>query len=203
MNEEDVVVEFLTTDDPEAAAILLSIIIAYYMDNYDLEIAEFASENELSIEFNPVNKTAYEEYLTDLFIDMRLRVQEKQIELENEDKATAKALLLIFVQQNYERLKVTEMGNIKQTVQLEVVAYLQAMDYNVRIFKRWVAHSGCCDVCKALNGTTIPIDQPFLVNGQTVELASGKEFIYNYIDRGVAIAHPNDQCYIEFILIFN
>lgn len=204
MNEEDIVVEFLTTDDVNRAAILTESLLDSYMALYDEEIATFASKNDLSIDFVSMYQATYREYLMDLFIGMRERVQEKEIELQEEkDKARALALLLIFVEENYNRLKLTELGNIKQTAQLEVVQYLQANDYNVRIMKRWVAHAGACEVCQALNGVTIPIDEPFLVNGQVVELASGKEFIYNYIDRSVAIAHPNDQCYIEFILIFN
>ncbi len=205
MNEEDIVIEFLTTDDLQRAAILLTTLVDLYMAYYDEELTTFASSNDLSIDFVATNKAAYEEYLTDLFVDMRTRVKEKEIELNNEDKDEAMAfmLLLIFVEQNYNRLKLTELGNIKQTAHLEVVQYLQANDYNVKIFKKWVAHSNACEVCQALNGVTLPVDQPFLVNGQIVELANGKEFIYDYIDRGVAIAHPNDQCYIDFILDFD
>lgn len=204
MNEEDIVVEFLTTDDIDRAAILLESLLDSYMALYDEEIATFASNNDLSIDFIPMHQATYRENLMDLFIGMRERVKEKEAKLKEEkDEAIALVLLLIFVEENYNRLKLTELGNIKQTAQLEVVQYLQANDYNVRIMKRWVAHSGACEVCQALNGITIPIDEPFLVNGQIVELADGKEFIYNYIDRSVAIAHPNDQCYIEFIILFD
>lgn len=107
-----------------------------------------------------------------------------------------------YVSENYQTIDRSETSNARQLGQLHVVSEVQASSSAVKVYKRWRAHPDCCDICRALDGAIVPIDEPFLINGQVVELSNGKEFIYNYIDRGVAIAHPNDRCWIEFIIEF-
>lgn len=191
----------ITTDEVEANE-LLFLLVYYFMELYDGEKERFIKDSDLDIHVESYEqvKEDYALYLADVFIGARERVQLKEQELIKSDEEDASAKLYTFIDSNFERINNTETVNVKQIAQLQVVAYVQDQDKAAKIYKQWVAHSGACDICKALDGTKIPVDEPFLVNGQVIELSDGGEFIYDYIDRDVAIAHPNDQCGIEFII---
>lgn len=100
-----------------------------------------------------------------------------------------------------ERLARTEFHNISQLADIDVVNQIVEV-YGERLIikKRWKAWSGACDICKALDGKTIGYDEPFLLQGQAVDLGDGKFVIHNYSDQLTATAHPNDFCSLEWII---
>ncbi|MHC5215205.1 structural protein [Enterococcus sp. LJL128] len=100
-----------------------------------------------------------------------------------------------------ERLAKTEIHNIYQLADIDVVSQLLAV-YGERLSvkKRWKAWSGACAICKALDGTTVNYDEPFIFEGQSIDLGDGKFYTHNYKEQLTATAHPNDQCIIEWII---
>lgn len=204
MNIDELVNQFALTDNDREAYEYMLVIIEYFLAIYDDEKESFAKSNNVeTVDAYETIKEEYAMYLAELLIGLRNRAQEKMYELSDLDLTERLLFLRIFVFNDFKRLNTTEAGNLKQIAQLQVVKSVQQNTPAARIYKRWRTNSANpCEICRALNGTTIPIDEPFLVNGQIVELSNGEEFIYNYIDRSIAIAHPNDQCSIEFIIVY-
>lgn len=200
MLHDELIYQFCTTGNEVEAYEILLLIVAHYMEIYDKEKERFLQYSNISHELvtDENVRQDYAMYLSDLLLNMRERTKAKEQELLGLSPAAFLVAMKKFVMDSYNRLESCETGNAKQISQLQVAAAVQENDSAARITKTWVAYPECCDVCSALNGITIPVDEPFLVNGQVVELGNGKEFIYNYIDRRVAIAHPNDRCTIEF-----
>lgn len=195
---EEIIKEYATTENEATAREHLVILVAYFLALYDAEKEDFASNNDVDTRetYDPTREQ-YMYYITDLLIGMRERCLAKKEELRAKQETVA-ILLGVYVLKQYQRIKETETVNATQLAQLTVAENVKQTKPTAQIYKVWRAHSGACDACKAMDGTRILIDEPFLLNGQTIPLANGDEFIYNYIDRGVAILHPNDKCYVEF-----
>lgn len=194
--------QFATTGDESEAYSIMLLIIEQYLAQYNLAREEFAEDNGFSVDGYSDAETIndYALYLYTILAGMRERAkeQEKKLQQESADEAAYAAALMRFVMNDYEMIDTTEKGNAIQTGQLSAVSVLQEQRGEIKIYKEWVAHPDCCEVCAKLNGTVLPIDEPFLVDGQVVELPDGKEFEYKYKDRLIAIAHPNDRCHVEF-----
>lgn len=199
----DSIYEFAVCSNSADAKDKLAQLLAYLISIFDEEKDQFAEQNnvELRLEEHSELRESYIQYLTALLIGMRDRCLEKQQKMQDEGKAD-RALLFLFVMNEFDRIEDSEWSNSKQLAQLEVVQKVRLLRPNAIITKRWVAHVGACDYCMAMDGVEVPIDQPFLVSGQTIMLHTGEELIYNYIDRDVAVLHPHDRCYVEFIITY-
>ena len=203
MIHDELLVQFCTTEDDIEAQEILLLLVNQYMQLYYNERAAFAERSGIPLELvmDEGVQGEYALYIADLFTGMRERAEQKRLALEADREMQEKErrlALYAFIAVAYQTIDETESSNARQLSQLQVAETAQQQNGAVRITKTWRAHPDCCEVCSQLDGTTIPIDEHFLVNGQVVELGDGTEFIYNYIDRGVAICHPNDRCWIEF-----
>lgn len=199
----DSIYEFVVSDNPSDVEERLLLLVAYLLSVFDSEKAQFAQQNniELDVEEYSELREAYAVYLTDLLLGMRDRCLDKQQKMEEANEFD-RALIYMFIVNEFNTIEDSEWSNSKQMAQLEVVKKVRVIRPNAKIEKRWVAHVGACDYCQAMDGVTIPLDEPFLRSGQVIALNSGEEFIYNYIDREVAVLHPHDRCYVEFIITY-
>lgn len=200
--DDELIYQFATTDDEVEAYETMLLLTQYYLSAYDSERDEFAARHKVNPQaiMDGGTREEYALYISGILLGMRGRVKEEEGRLSGLGEAAALPALKKFVWDNYRRIEETEASNAKQLAQLQVVQEIQSKDRAAKIYKRWVARPGCCEVCRALNGTVKRIDEPFLVNGQVVELEGGKSFTYGYIDRNVAVAHPNDRCTVEFFI---
>lgn len=198
----ELIYQYATTSDEKDALEILQAIVAYFLSIYDAERELFLENNGIDLPLSESDEVRIEfmMYITDVLIGMRLRTLEK-IEKEQATKGyMEKAAIYTFVSNAFNTIKETDSVNAQQIAQIEVVKKVQQTMPNARVFKTWISQNdeATCPICRAMHGTKIPVDEPFLVNGQVVELADGDEFIYNYINRSVAIAHPRDRCRIDF-----
>jgi len=205
MNEtelQDVVYEFTTTSDSQKMIELLGVIITYYLTVYKSERQKFADTNHIDLNDygQDILLTNYAEYLETLFLGLRDRSLEKLEELESNLEDNINLLMTAFVMNQFRRTHETESSNVIQTAQVGVIEQLQASNTDMRVTKTWISRNDerTCEICRALHGMTIPVQENFLVNGQVVDLKDGTRFVYNYVDRTVAIVHPYDRCRIEF-----
>lgn len=201
---EELIYQMCVTEDEDEAYQIMLLVIEQYLAKYATAREEFANINEFTLEgYSDIDvRNEYSLYLYGVLVDMRERAREKESSLTSQEVAGVAlvAALRRSIMLDYAVIDATERGNAIQMGQLDAITALQDQRGDVRILKEWVAHPDCCEVCKRLNGTILPIEAPFLVDGQIVELEGGKEFKYNYIDRLIAIAHPNDRCHVEFII---
>lgn len=197
----DRIIEFALTKNAIEVEENLLLIVEYLLTVFDEEKARYASDNNVEIDPEEYSemREAYAIYLADLLLGMRERCAAKQSEMEQEG-TVEKALLFSFVLSQFFNIEDTEWSNSKQMAQLEVVNKVRLLRPAAKISKRWRAHSGACDKCLAMDGTEVPFEEPFLRTGQLIELSTGEEFIYNYIDRDIALLHPHDRCWVEFII---
>lgn len=199
----DSIYEFVVSDNPSDVQEKLLLLVAYLLSVFDSEKAQFAQQNNVELEAEEYSelREAYAIYLTDLLLGMRDRCLDKQQKMKEANEFD-RALIYLFIINEFNTIEDSEWSNSKQMAQLEVVKKVRVIRPNAKIEKRWVAHVGACDYCQAMDGVTIPLDEPFLRSGQVIALNSGEEFIYNYIDREVAVLHPHDRCYVEFIITY-
>lgn len=67
------------------------------------------------------------------------------------------------------------------------------------IKKTWrVRGSNPCEWCRALDGTTVDVDQNFINKGDTVTGVDGGTFTNDFVGAESADLHPNDECQIEY-----
>lgn len=96
------------------------------------------------------------------------------------------------------RLARSELNRSQQVGELESMIQLQD-EVDVKMTKTWNTSSTTpCPTCAALDGTTKPIDEPFLNEGSSIELDDGGTFVNTFVSMTVAQAHPNDNCYITY-----
>lgn len=200
----ELIFKYATTDDDIEAYEIMLLIVAHFLSVYDAEREEFAKDNDIDLTASDDEdvRNRYALYVMDLVLGMRDRIRTEAGSLNDLTEAEYTLYINRLVTVNYDRLETTETNNAMQTGRLEVAVTAKEQNSAVRIYKRWVSRMDdkTCDICRAMHGTVKSIDEPFLVNGEIVELADGKEFVYKYIDRLVAIAHPNDRCRIEFFI---
>ena len=202
----ELIEEFATTADEERAIEILKAIVAYFMAIYDAERELFLEDNKLDLPFDENEADSvrldFMLYITDLLTSIRTRTLRKIEEQQDSHDRVERATMTAYIMNLYQRIKETESVNAQQIAQIEVVKKVQQTMPGAKIYKVWISKNDAdtCEICRALHGTVLPINQPFLVNGQIVSLDSGDEFIYEYIDRQVAIAHPNDRCRIDFFI---
>lgn len=200
--DPEIIYEYATTEDEERAAILFTEIYNVFLFMYDQEFQAFAEQNNIDVESKSYQdiREEYAAELTQTLLNLRVRTENEREKLLNLPPAEVGSKLQHFVVVAWRTISDTETGNARQSAQLQASLNLLDADNTVTIKKRWMAHPDCCPICAALNGTEIDIDEYFLVGGQVVELADGSEFVYEYKDRAICIAHPNDRCWIEFIV---
>lgn len=200
---------FATTSDQVDAEEKVAIIIAYFVGLILTEIEAFSEANNVDMSEYDIQSwiDSYTAYLYEILMGMRQRIQEKQNELQYEYGNDYIPYLREYFVQQYNRVLYSELVDAKQLGQIIVSTALQTkaleQGINMQVYKTWRAFPDCCPICAALAGTTIPITEPFLVNGQRVDVGNGKTFIYDYVDRYVAFAHPNDRCWIELSIEYN
>jgi len=199
--------EYATTGDSVRAEELLQALVLYYILMYESEKEMFSEENE--IDLSSLDDSAlvndYALYLRGVFIGMRERTRVAREKLFTLERVALIVALHKFVEWNFERIDTTESNNATQTAQLQVAWIAKEQNDALTIYKRWVTRgdSKVCPICKALaKQDVIPLDEPFLVNGQIIEQPDGEEVIYGYMNRYVAVAHPNCRCHVEFTLVY-
>lgn len=200
----ELIFRYATTEDEIEAYEIMMLIVAYFLNVYDTARKELAenSDIDLTAADDETTRNEYTLYVMDLVVGMRDRILKEQEKLQDLTEAEYTLRLNEIITINYDRLEITETNNAMQLGQLEAAATAREQNSAIKIYKRWVSRldTKTCELCKAMHGTVKPIDEPFLVNGQVIELTDGKEFVYKYIERLVAIVHPNDRCRIEFFI---
>lgn len=196
MLHPDVIQEYVLTNNENDALEKLALIVEYLMKKFDDEQIRFAKQNDIPFDIEEYSKIKedYRAYLISLLVGMRERVREELSQKTDLDQFDRQA----YVMTNFETIESTEWSNTKQLAQFVIVLYVARIRPNAKITKKWVARVGACDKCQAMNGVEIPLNESFLRNGQEITLANGETFIYDYIDREVAVLHPHDRCYVEF-----
>lgn len=202
MIDLDFIWEFAFTEDDTILGYDLALLITYFITAYDEEKVRFAKDNGIELTDYELDefRENYILYLYDMLLNVRLNIQEKQRELHEMQVEEEYEKLRDFITTYFALVHMTEIQVLVQSASLNVVKELRRNNADVIIEKRWKAFPGCCPICKALDGVTIPVDEPFLVNGQVVEDAHGKLHTYSYVDRYICVAHPNDRCMIEYII---
>lgn len=196
-----------TTDQAEADRVLTEI-IAFFVDIMLTEVEEFSAANDVDMADYDTEQWVvdYTAYLLEILLGLRQRTQEEKNRIAFENEGDFIADLREWFIAQFDRILYSELVDAKQLGEIIVAHALQqqaketGLRYNIN--KTWKAFPDCCPICRQLEGTTIPVDQPFLVNGQQVDLGNGKTFIYDYVDRYIAFAHPNDRCWIELSIEF-
>lgn len=189
------VTQFLLEINDEKAKTLLYELLVLFGEYFNEQRRAFALEQDIELlEDYYDTKTEYVDYLSQVLWIARQQLINKSDGLSKED-------LLIAVVLASTRLINTETQALGQLAKITVAHELETQNGNIKIMKRWVANPNCCPICRALDGMILPLDQPFLSNGQVVELEEGKSYTYGYADRLSAVAHPNDRCSIEFVVI--
>lgn len=203
----DVIQDFIFTPNAERREELRDDIVAYWIQMFLNEFYYFAGQNSVNTDDIEIDSVLmdYAQELIQTLDGMRTRVLAKaEKEKEEYGRMTddeLHAVLIDYINNQYKRIEETETSNVIQFAQILVADRFQKDNPGAEIYKRWIANPDCCPICKALSEQEpIPLDEPFLVNGQRVELPDGKVFIYDYVDRLMCIAHPNDRCRIQFIL---
>lgn len=196
MNE--LVFEYATTENTERASEILADLLLIFIAMYDDAYAEFVASNDIEYDITEYSEIRqdYYDHVLDRLQSIRPRTLEESQKLNGSEDYIRK--LYHFVDVIYTRIFETQRSNAKQLGQLQAVLFYAQNNPNVMINKTWVAQPDCCPICAELAGTTIPITEYFLVNGQVVELDDDKNFVYSYDNTPVCVAHPNDRCYIEF-----
>lgn len=198
--DEEMILDFLTTNDSIDFQEKLEQLVYYFVMLYYQGQTQFADRYDYQIDEETFNLQLqdYSNYIILLLYDMRQRMNEYREKIKDLPRLEQADKLSRFVVVNFKRLNVTEFNNAFQMAEIDIINDMIKNDSTVKVYKTWVARPDACPVCKALNGTRKELNEPFLVSGQVVELDDGKTFEYGYIDRKVAIAHPNDRCRIEF-----
>lgn len=62
--------------------------------------------------------------------------------------------------------------------------------------KEWMANPGACEICQAINGKVVGLDEDYFKNGQTVEGVEGGKLKLNYENVAHPPVHPNCRCTI-------
>lgn len=188
------------TEAYEIAMLLVMSMLLVYEEERDT----FAANNDVNIEMLDDEESieSYAQYLYTLYWGLRERTREKQQELYALDMVTADmhTKLKNYAVNGYNAINNTEPGNAQQLAQLNVVVAVQDQQPAAQIYKTWDARPDCCEKCAAMDGTTIPVEEPFLVNGQAVMLPDGSEVFYSYITRQTAIMHTRCRCYVTFTI---
>lgn len=198
MISQEQLYEFVTTDSEDEAYELLLLILAHFLSIYDSEIKEHAKEWNVDVPEPDEVREEFSLYMITLLANFRERARRKALELMKEDSDSFTIALNKFIEQGFSVIERTERETALQTAQLHAVVLAAYLIGNVGIYKTWRTEPNCCSICDALNGLTVPIDTPFLVNGQMIDLAGGETFIYKYKERQIALAHPHCRCRIEF-----
>ena len=170
---------------------LLLLLVSYFLTLYDMEKENFADELGISSEFVEDAQIKF-----DYMKKIELTLQNMRETVQSEKDKDSEALTALY----FNRILNTDGKKAKELAQIETAKHLTRLDRSKKIRKRWKAFSGCCDVCRAMDGVTVALDEPFMYQGQVVELSSGERYINNYAAMDTPNAHPNDKCSIEFII---
>ena len=201
---DELIYLYAMTDDKVEVLRLQMLIVEAFLLIYEEERDVFAEENGIppDLVYDDSLKNEYELYVFDLIGRMRDRTQAEMAKQSELDRVAFLIAIKHFVDVNFEAIRRTEEKILKQTADLEVTNALLEKDSTARAYKTWHTSGlqDSCDICKSLDGVTIPIDEPFLVNGQIIELGDGTEFIYTYETRYAASAHTNCNCYITITI---
>lgn len=196
---ENYAYEFINAKDDEEREQLFLVIIYMMLQFYQEEIISFAKKYKLEITIEDLEELNneefilnYQSYLTDILIgiyeDMKARQEQ------------GKQDIYTYVVNRIKTMFKTEYENMTQTGQLTAIYIYSQMNNDFMIYKTWVTSGDnlVCPMCRELEGTRLPYDEPFLVNGQVIEGTDGKPSVYSYMPRYAALAHPNCRCHIEF-----
>lgn len=191
-----IALEYATTEDEQRARELYQILVAYFLTIYDDEKHRFASELKIRHEFTEDANVRFNFMLKIqvLLNELRTNVQIKVASEDDEKKLESYTIMA------FSRIYNTEKKRAKELAKIETAKQYEIANPQKRIMKRWVAHKDCCEICLALDGTTVGLNESFMYLGQVIELGSGKLFANNYEQMMTPNAHPNDKCTIEFIV---
>lgn len=206
MVDFETVYQYILTDDPEEEENLLQTIIFWFLEDFLAEFQRFSKSNGIDVSELDIEAAMndYGDYLREIFVGLRERAREKRRELIENDYDSAILLLQFYIGEQFETIERSEQSNLIQMAQMLVAMEAERTIPGTYILKRWVPFPGCCPICLELSKRPpIPVDEPFLVPGEKIDLADGKQFIYKYVTRYVAVAHPNDRCHVEFEIHYN
>ena len=187
----NIALEYTTTSNEQKQRELLLLLVSYFLTLYDMEKENFADELGISSEFVEDAQIKF-----DYMKKIELTLQNMRETVQSEKDKDSEALTALY----FNRILNTDGKKAKELAQIETAKHLTRLDRSKKIRKRWKAFSGCCVVCRAMDGVTVALDEPFMYQGQVVELSSGERYINNYAAMDTPNAHPNDKCSIEFII---
>lgn len=151
---DELIYQFAVTEGEDEAYEILLLMIEQYLAQYTAARELFALENEFALEGHSDESTLndYALHLFSLLADMRARAREKEEALREAEltQVAQMAALYKFVMAAYETINATERGNAIQMGQLSAITALQDQRGDIRIYKEWVAHPDCCEICKRL-----------------------------------------------------
>jgi len=99
-----------------------------------------------------------------------------------------------------ERMGRSELNRAEAQGQLEGMKELAA-ETGLEFEKVWKTEADPCPYCDAMEGTTVPIDQPFIPEGGSIEGTDGKILVNDFVSIETADAHPNCECTLVYEVV--
>lgn len=124
----------------------------YLLRVFDDEQLRFACGHDVPMDDDATAELRhdYALYVADLLLGLRERMQERKKQM-NEEGTFDRMVLFLFAANEFDRIEQTEWSNAKQLAQLSVVHQFRLTHPGATILKRWVAHSGACEKCQAMD----------------------------------------------------
>ncbi|MCL2864556.1 MAG: phage head morphogenesis protein [Lachnospiraceae bacterium] len=194
MNLDELLAVFALTNNQAEQSEIMEKILDYFVEV--MNIRRSTVMNQLGLVFNQSYSSRFNAphryYVAGLLIGFRDRMQDYA-------GTVAESELIERLAWESERLIYGETRNSDLQGEHDAYLWFQEVNPQYMLTKTWVAiiDSKTCHTCAWLNGTTIPIDQLFLLAGQPIINGRGGEGVYSYIDRQVSIAHPNCRCNVK------
>lgn len=95
------------------------------------------------------------------------------------------------------RLARTEVHRTQATGSVESMKQIKD-ETGYTIKKIWRSNPTSCEYCKAMEGTTVDVEENFVNKGDNVHGVDGGEFTNDFVPVGSASLHPNDTCRMEY-----
>ena len=168
-------------------------ILEHFVENINsvtirhLKQLELTQDIPLSQQYN----SGYRSYLTRILIGFRRRIRDFMVRNPTNEELAHRLSWEI------ERIVFGEDRNVVMSGELNALGVLQLARPDLLVTKTWEALIGdplTCQMCIALHGTTIPINEPFLRHGQAITTSTGGHGTFTYVDRQQTIAHPFCRC---------
>lgn len=114
---------------------------------------------------------------------------------ESLDKLSARVADVYSAAKDWRTLRVARTESMNAANASAIDAYKQT-EYVVAI--EWYINPGACDFCQSMAGTQVPLDQPFVASGDSVDTTDGQgndiSYSADYGDVDQPPLHPNCTC---------